>query len=281
MIGPTLITGGTGYFGTAFARALLKAGAQRVCILSRNEYRQHEMRVQLADDARLRFFLGDVRDLDRLERAMHGIENVVHAAALKRVEVGEYDSAEMAKTNVLGTMNVIEAATRAGVKRVVGLSSDKACEPVNCYGASKLVGEKLLLAANNNRGKDGPIFAAVRYGNVAGSTGSVIPIWRRAHEMALPVTLTHPEATRFWMHVDEAVALVLDTLRTMRGGELRIPELPAYRLADLAQALGVKFHITGLRPGEKMHESMRPGESSLEARRMSVAELQTELANVS
>jgi UDP-N-acetylglucosamine 4,6-dehydratase len=279
MIGPTLITGGSGFFGTACALELLERGTPRVCILSRSEYRQAEMRAAF-NDPRLRFFVGDVRDVERLERAMHGVENVIHAAALKRVEVGEYDSAEMAKTNVLGTMNVVEAATRAGVMRVVGLSSDKACEPVNCYGASKLVGEKLLLAANNARGHDGPIFAAVRYGNVAGSTGSVIPVWRRALEHAQPVTLTHPEATRFWMHVSEAVDLVLDTLQTMRGGELAIPDLPAYRLADLAQAMGVKYHITGLRPGEKMHESMRPGESSLEARRMSIEELQRKLADV-
>lgn len=280
MIGPTLITGGTGYFGTAFTRALLERGAVRVCVLSRSEYRQAEMRQAFGNEPRLRFFVGDVRDLDRLERAMHGIENVVHAAALKRVEVGEYDSAEMAKTNVLGTMNVIEAATRARVRRVVGLSSDKACEPVNCYGASKLVGEKLLLAANNARGHDGPIFAAVRYGNVAGSTGSVIPIWRREIEQGRTVTLTHPDATRFWMHVDEAVRLVMHTLRTMEGGELAIPDLPAYRLQDLALAMGAHFHITGLRPGEKMHESMRPGESSLDARRMSIEELQRKLADV-
>lgn len=280
MLGATLITGGTGYFGAAFVRFLLRTDTPRVCVLSRSEYRQAEMRQELGADQRLRFFIGDVRDLDRLERAMHGIETVVHAAALKRVEVGEYDSAEMAKTNVLGTMNVIEAATRAGVKRVVGLSSDKACEPVNCYGASKLVGEKLLLAANNARGIAGPIFAAVRYGNVAGSTGSVIPVWRRALEQGRPVTLTHPEATRFWMHVSEAVDLVLTTAYTMHGGELAIPDLPAYRLADLALALGVKYHIVGLRPGEKLHESMRPGASSADARRMSVAELQRELANV-
>lgn len=280
MADSALITGGTGYFGSACARALLDRGASRVCILSRSEYRQAEMRRQFEGEPRIRFFIGDVRDVDRLERAMDGVDCVIHAAALKRVEVGEYDSAEMAKTNVLGTMNVIEAAARAGVRRVVGLSSDKACEPVNCYGATKLVAEKLLLAANNSRGPAGPIYAAVRYGNVAGSTGSVIQIWRRARTMGAEVTMTDPQATRFWMHVDEAVDLVLDTLANMRGGELVIPTLPAFQLFDLALAMGLTYRVTGLQPGEKMHESMRPGQSSADAPRLTVRELREKLEAV-
>jgi UDP-N-acetylglucosamine 4,6-dehydratase/5-epimerase len=274
-----LVTGGTGFFGQAFVRAALDRGAERVCVFSRGEYPQALMR-QAFDDKRLRFFVGDVRDSMRLLRAMDGVEVVVHAAALKRVEVGEYDAPEMVKTNVLGSMNVIEAATSAGVGKVVALSTDKACEPVNCYGATKLAAEKLFLAANNSRGADGPIFSVTRYGNVAGSTGSVIPTWLRELEHARPVRLTHPDATRFWMTLDEAVALVMNTVETMKGGELVIPDLPAYRLGDLAQAMGVHANVTGLQPGEKLHESMRPGQTSEHARRMSVDEIKEGLAHV-
>jgi UDP-N-acetylglucosamine 4,6-dehydratase len=253
-----LVTGGAGYFGQAFVRAALDRGAERVCVFSRGEYQQALMR-QAFEDTRLRFFVGDVRDPTRLMRAMEGIDVVVHAAALKRVEVGEYDAPEMVKTNVMGSMNVIEAATAAGVRKVVALSTDKACEPVNCYGATKLAAEKLFLAANNSRGTAGPIFAVCRYGNVAGSTGSVIPTWRQAQARGRLVTLTDPDATRFWMSREEAVALVMETVATMRGGELVIPELPAYRLGDLAEAMRVSYLLTGLQPGEKAHESMRPG----------------------
>lgn len=274
-----LITGGTGYFGQAFVRAALDRGTERVCVFSRGEYQQALMRQAFSDD-RLRFFIGDVRDQERLRRAMEGIEAVVHAAALKRVEVGEYDAPEMVKTNVLGSMNVIEAATTAGVRKVVALSTDKACEPMNCYGATKLAAEKLFLAANYSRGKGGPIFAVCRYGNVAGSTGSVIPTWRQAQANGRMVALTHPEATRFWMSREEAVALVMSTISTMRGGELAIPELPAYRLGDLAEAMKVNYHLVGLQPGEKLHESMRPGISSDVAARMTVEDLRRELANV-
>jgi UDP-N-acetylglucosamine 4,6-dehydratase len=254
---------------------------ERVCVYSRSEYAQSLMRARIHDpDQRMRYFIGDVRDVGRLRRAMTGVDLVIHAAALKRVEVGEYDSGEMAMTNVLGTMNVVEAATQAGVGRVIGLSSDKACQPINCYGATKLVGEKLILAAQNSRGQGGPLFAAVRYGNVAGSTGSVIPTWRRALEQDLTVTMTDHRCTRYWMHVDEAVALVLDTAAAMQGGELVIPSLPAYLLGDLAEALGVRYRETGLPPGEKLHESMRPGETSEDARRMTIGELREELSRV-
>jgi UDP-N-acetylglucosamine 4,6-dehydratase/5-epimerase len=277
-----LITGGTGFFGKAFARAALDAGARRVCILSRGEHAQYLMRQEF-NDSRLRFFVGDVRDVDRLERAMQGIDLVVHAAALKRVEVGEYDAGEMVKTNTLGAMNVIEAAQRAHVRRVIALSTDKACEPVNCYGASKLAAEKLFLAANNSSGKDGPRFAVTRYGNVAGSTGSVIPIWRRNLEQERFCVMTHAAATRFWMTIEEAVQLVMDTASTMQGGELVIPDLPAYRLQDLAQAMGIRperLQVVGLGAGEKLHESMVPGRPSDQARRMTVEELREGLSRV-
>lgn len=251
-----------------------------MCVYSRGEYAQALMREEFGDDYRMRFFIGDVRDRTRLRRAMEGCDTVVHAAALKRVEVGEYDSIEMVRTNVDGSGNVIEAATDAGVAKVVALSSDKACQPENCYGATKLVSEKLFLAANNSRGASGPIFSVVRYGNVSGSTGSVIPTWRRALEQGLRVRLTDPEATRFWMTRQQAVRLVLDTIEHMRGGELVIPELPAYRLGDLAEAMGVSYHPCGLGRGEKLHESMAAGNSSDKARRMSVDELRMELAHV-
>lgn len=278
--GSILVTGGAGFFGRAFVRKALEQGAERVCVYSRGEYAQHLMREEYGNDARLRFFIGDVRDRQRLARAMDGCELVVHAAALKRVEVGEYDSVEMAMTNVFGAMNVIQAAHEAGVKRVVALSTDKAFHPVNAYGATKLVAEKLFLAANNDRGRNGPMFAVVRYGNVAGSTGSVIPTWRRAKERGESVELRDPEATRFWMTREEAVQLVLDTAATMRGADLVVPDLPAYRLGDLAEAMGVSYAVTSLLPGEKLHESMEEGNSSDQARRMSVDELKEALRHV-
>lgn len=274
-----LVTGGSGFFGRAFVERLLQTGVRRICVYSRSEHVQARMREEFHDE-RLRYFIGDVRDVARLERALQGVDWVIHAAALKRVEVGEYDAGEMVKTNVLGAMNVIEAAQWAHVRRVVALSTDKACQPVNCYGASKLAAEKLFLAANNSSGELGPRFAVVRYGNVAGSTGSVIPTWRRALEEDRTVEMRHPEATRFWMSVQHAVDLVLRTAMTMVGGELVIPDLPAYRLEDLATAMGVRYEVTRLLLGEKLHESMRPGEDSASARRMSVDELRSELAHV-
>lgn len=272
-----LVTGGTGFFGTAFVKSALARGAERVCVYSRGEYRQAQMRDELNDE-RLRWFIGDVRDRQRLRRAMEGVDLVVHAAALKRVEVGEYNPSEMVMTNVMGAMNVIEAAQDAGVEKVVGLSTDKAFAPVNAYGTSKLMAEKLFLAANNTRGKTGPSFAVTRYGNVAGSTGSVIPRWRALLAQGYTtVPVTDPECTRFWMTLQEAVDLVMHTAETMAGGELAIPELPAYRLGDLAEAMGAAPVILGLGAHEKRHESMSEILSSDKARRMSVPELREAL----
>jgi len=235
------------------------------------------MRAELGDPAACRWFIGDIRDRWRLRRALEGVDVVVHAAALKRVEVGEYDPSEMVRTNVEGALNLIEAATDAGVGRVVALSTDKAAAPVNCYGATKLVMEKLLLAANNARGSHGPRFSLCRYGNVWGSTGSVVPTWLALVERGEDtVPVTHPEATRVYMTKAEAVALVWDTIDTMQGGELRIPDLPAYRLADLAEAMGVRTRIVGLPGHEKLHETMG-GPDSSQARRMTVAELREAL----
>lgn len=273
-----LITGGTGFFGRAFAKHALEWG-YTVCIYSRNEYNQFLMRQEFSDDPRLRWFIGDVRDRDRLRRAMEGCDRVVHAAALKRIEVGFYDPIEMVKTNVVGTMNVIEAAMDAGVGKVVFLSSDKAFEPVSAYGQSKAIAESLILAANNMRGSIGPLFAAVRYGNVANSTGSVIPVWRKMiAEGKTTVPVTDPNCTRFYMTVQQAVDLVQQTLIDMQGGELVIPDyLPAYRLGDLAEAMGVQMDVRGLPQHEKKAEGMRAGLTSDKARRMSVEELREAL----
>ena len=282
MLRSVLVSGGTGTFGRAFARRLLDDGlAERVCVFSRGEHAQADMRNGYGSDERLRWFIGDVRDRDRLRRAMEGVDTVVHAAALKRIEVGHYNPVEMVKTNVLGAVNVIEAATDAGVSRVVALSSDKAYRPVSPYGTSKALAESLFLAANNARGEHGPRFAVCRYGNVAGSNGSVIPLWRAMIAAgADTVPVTDPDATRFWMTIGEAVDLVLDTVATMRGGELRIPELPAYRVGDLAEAMGVGMEIRGLPAWEKKHESMRDDLSSDATRRMGVAEIRDRLAGL-
>lgn len=276
-----LITGGTGFLGHGLVRRLLALGHERVRVYSRNEFSQFRMAEAFPDTAgangepRLGFFVGDVRDVDRLERAMKGVEIVIHAAALKRIEVGHYNPDEMVKTNVLGTMNVIEAARRTGVGRVVLVSSDKAFEPVSTYGFSKAIAEELVLAAN--RQALGAVHVVCRYGNVAGSTGSVIPIWRERIAAGLPIKLTDPDCTRFWMHLEDAVSLVLEGFE---GDEtFLVPELPAYRLGDLAEALQdpargqVVVEAIGLGAWEKKHESMGPLTSSETARRLSVDEL--------
>lgn len=277
-----LITGGTGYLGHGLARRLIELGHRRVRIYSRGEFAQHKMAQAFADaknpdgEQALAFFVGDVRDQDRLERAMRGCDYVIHAAALKRIEVGHYNPDEMVKTNVLGTMNVIEAARRAGVERVVFVSSDKAFAPVSPYGTSKALAEQLVLAAN--RQSLGPRYVVCRYGNVAGSTGSVIPTWRARIAAGQPIEITDPDCTRFWMTLEQAVELVLDAFTT--DEPLLIPTLPAYRLADLAMALGdayghrlVPASRTGLAPWEKPHESMAEGNSSDRAPRLSVHDL--------
>lgn len=277
-----LVTGGSGSFGTAFVRRLLRDSlAERILVYSRGEHRQAELREELEDDGRLRFLVGDVRDLARLRRAMTGVDVVVHAAALKRIEVGAYNPIEMVRTNVEGTINVIEAAQDTAVKKVVGLSSDKAVEPCSPYGASKALAEALLLAANNTVAADGVKFAACRYGNVWASSGSIVPTWRRMIESgARVVPVTDPDCTRFFLSLDGAVDLVLDTIATMQGGELVVPDLPAYRVGDLAEAMGVGMTVKGLPKFEKRHELMLPGEPSDKARRMSVAELREKLAEI-
>ena len=257
MYGNVLITGGTGYLGRALVKRFYDEDVERICIYSRGEYAQAVLREAILDPHdNLRWFIGDVRDKARLRRAMQGIDLVIHTAALKRVEVGEYNPTEMVQTNVLGTMNVLEAAEDAHVERLVYVSSDKACQPMNAYGATKLVGEKLTLAPI--RGAWSMRCAAVRYGNVAGSTGSVIPTWRAllaAGATAVPVRA--PQATRFWLTIQEAVELVLWTADHMLGGELVVPLMPAYRVGDLAQAMGAAVRLDGgLGTGEKLDEMM-------------------------
>lgn len=274
-----LVTGATGSFGNSFVRRLLKTdGADRICIFSRGEHTQAQMRQDLNDDPRCRWFIGDVRDSQRLKRAMQGVDVVVHAAALKRIETAHFNPVELVRTNIDGSINVIEAAQDAGVKKVVALSSDKACSPISAYGSSKALMESLFLAANNTVGANGPRFAVTRYGNVWNSAGSVVPTWRRMIESgAKAVPCTDPSATRFWMSLDQAVDLVLDTIDTMVGGELAVPDLPAYRLSDLAEAMGVMTIVKGMPKHEKLHESMVDGEPSDLARRMSVEELKYQL----
>lgn len=272
-----LITGGSGGFGQAFTERLLRDNlATRVCIYSRGEHTQADMRRRFKNDDRLRFFIGDVRDRMRLLRAMADCDVVVHAAALKRIEVGFYNPQEMVKTNVLGAVNVIEAARDAGIRKVVALSTDKAYQPISPYGHSKALAEALFLAANT--GERSPRFALVRYGNVWCAPGSVVPTWKQMLEDGEEkVPMTDPEATRFFMWMHEAVDLVLDTIRTMKGGEIAIPVLPAYRLGDLAEAMGAKAVITGLPHWEKVHESMSELSCSKDARRMTIEELRRAL----
>ena len=238
------------------------------------------MRSEFNDDDRLRWFIGDIRDRDRLRRAMEGIDVVVHAAALKRIETGKYNPVEMIKTNVLGAINIIEAAMDAKVKKVVALSTDKAYQPISPYGQSKALMESLILAANNTSGSDGPKFSVTRYGNVAGSQGSVIPLWRHQVKNGVQVRITDPDCTRFWMTMDEAINLVLNTMKSMPES-IVIPELPAFRIGDLVDAMGIKNPvITGLPSWEKKHEGLKDGLTSDIAERMSVTELATALQYV-
>jgi len=263
-----LITGGTGSFGKKFIEMLLKnhPDIHRVVIYSRDELKQFEMAQHYPADKfpNLRFFIGDVRDGDRLRLAMEGVDTVVHAAALKQVPTAEYNPFECIKTNVLGAQNVIEAAMATGVKRVVALSTDKAAAPINLYGASKLCSDKLFIAANNVRGHRDINFSVVRYGNVMGSRGSVIPFFLdRRKNGVLPIT--DPEMTRFNITLQEGVDMVFFALQHALGGEIFVPKIPSYRITELAEAIGpeCKHPVVGIRPGEKVHEEMVTNSDSL------------------
>lgn len=256
-----LVTGATGSFGKKFVEVVLKnhPGVRRLVVFSRDELKQFELAQQYPDKEfpQLRFFIGDVRDRHRLKRAFEDVDIVVHAAALKQVPAAEYNPMEFIKTNVLGAENVIDAALDSGVKKVVALSTDKACAPINLYGATKLCSDKLFIAANNMRGARDIALSVVRYGNVIGSRGSVIPFFLHQRQTGtLPIT--HPEMTRFNISLEDGVAMVLHAIEDAHGGELYVPKIPSYRILDVAQAIAPSCatKIVGIRPGEKLHEEM-------------------------
>ena len=256
-----LITGGTGSFGKAFVRYLIKNFPEinRIVIFSRDELKQWEMAQELNAKKfpQLRFFLGDIRDKDRLIRALEGIDLVVHAAALKQVPAAEYNPFEFIKTNVVGTENLIEACLQVNIERVIALSTDKAAAPINLYGASKLCADKICIAANNIKGSKKTIFSLVRYGNVMGSRGSVIPLFIEKSKTGL-IPVTDLKMTRFNITMNEAIEMVIWALKNALGGEIFVPRLPSYKIEDLVKAIGpnCKVENVGIRPGEKLHEEM-------------------------
>ena len=259
-----LLTGGTGSFGRAFTdRFLQRHRRGTIRIYSRDELKQYEMAARYAGDSRLRFFIGDVRDRDRLYRAMHGVDVVVHAAAMKQVPVCEFNPAEAVKTNVDGAQNVIDAAIDAGVPKTIALSTDKAVNPVNLYGATKLCAEKLFIHGNVYAGSRASAFSCVRYGNVMGSRGSVIPLFRRQAETGV-LTVTDLRMTRFWLSLGQAVDLVMFGIDEMDGGEIFVPKIPSMRVVDLAKAIAPEATLKeiGVRPGEKIHEMLLTAEEA-------------------
>jgi UDP-N-acetylglucosamine 4,6-dehydratase/5-epimerase len=254
-----VVTGGTGSFGKRFVETILKREQpKKVIIFSRDELKQHEM-AQSHGHPALRFFIGDVRDRDRLYRAFRGVDVVVHAAALKQVPTAEYNPFEAIKTNIGGAANVIDAAIDCGVQRVIALSTDKAANPINLYGATKLCSDKLFVAANSYASHSNARFSVVRYGNVLGSRGSVVPIFVKARQTG-KLTITDKRMTRFWITLDQGVDFVLNSLKVMHGGEIFVPKIPSMNILDLAEAIApnCKIEFTGIRPGEKLHEVMVP-----------------------
>jgi UDP-N-acetylglucosamine 4,6-dehydratase len=255
-----LITGGTGSFGKEFTKKLIKNYKPRkIIIFSRDELKQFEMKNdKIFQKKNIRFFLGDVRDKQRLKTAFEGVDVVIHAAALKQVPAAEYNPSEYIKTNINGAENIIQAAISCNVKKIIALSTDKAVNPINLYGATKLVSDKLFIAANNIIGKKDIKFSIVRYGNVSGSRGSVLPFFLELKKKNKPFLLTHKDATRFWITLDEGVNFVINSLKIMQGGEIFIPKLPAIKIIDLAKAIDEnrKIKIIGLRESEKIHESL-------------------------
>ena len=260
-----LITGGTGSFGRKFARlALERFKPRRLVIFSRDELKQYEMQQQF-DSSAMRYFLGDVRDATRLKQAMEGIDYVVHAAALKQVPAAEYNPMECIKTNIHGAENVIAAALEREVERVIALSTDKAANPINLYGATKLASDKLFVAANNTVGVHRTRFSVVRYGNVVGSRGSVVPLFKQLiSEKAPALPVTDPRMTRFWITLEQGVDFVIKNFARMHGGEIFVPRIPSMRIVDLVKAMAPEMptKIIGIRPGEKLHEIMCPADDS-------------------
>lgn len=265
-----LITGGTGSFGNKFVETVLNNyNPKKLIIFSRDELKQYEMAQKFPEEkySCMRYFIGDVRDYNRLEMALRGVDIVVHAAALKHVTIAEYNPYECIHTNVIGAENIVRASLKNGVKKVLALSTDKAVSPVNLYGASKLAAEKIFIAANNIRGEDPTIFSAVRYGNVVGSRGSVVPFFKKLiAEGVDSLPITDLEMTRFWITLSQGVDFVLSNLALMDGGEIFIPKIPSMKIVDLAHVLkkDIKTHVIGIRPGEKLHEWMLTSDESLQ-----------------
>lgn len=257
-----LVTGGTGSFGQAMVRYLLENDMpKRLVVFSRDELKQHEMALKFPTSTHpnLRYFIGDVRDQERLTMALKDIDIVIHAAAMKHIGAAEYNPFECIKTNVIGAENVVSASIHAGVRRVIALSTDKAANPVNLYGASKLASDKIFIAANSMGAPSGTLFSVVRYGNVIGSRGSVVPLFRQLiRDGATKLPITDPNMTRFWITLPQGVAFVLSSLSLMQGGEIFVPRIPSMRIVDLAETLapGMPHEIVGIRPGEKLHETM-------------------------
>lgn len=258
-----LVTGGTGSFGKKFIETVLKKYTPRkMIVFSRDELKQFEMQ-QVFDDPCMRYFIGDVRDEARLKQAMYQVDYVVHAAALKQVPAAEYNPMECIKTNIHGAQNVINAAIAAGVRKVIALSTDKAANPINLYGATKLASDKLFTAANSLVGDRGTRFAVVRYGNVVGSRGSVVPFFKSlVEEGAESIPITDTRMTRFWLRLEDGVRFVLKSFERMHGGEIFIPKIPSMRITDLAKAIAphIPIRVIGIRPGEKLHEVMCPAD---------------------
>ncbi len=277
-----LLVGGSGTLGNALVERLLANGRyHRIAIFSRDEFKQFEMRQRFNDDPRLRFLIGDCRNKERLQTAMEGVKDVVLCAAMKQVSTCEYSPFEVKLTNIDGAVNTIECAHNARVEKCLYISSDKAVNPLNLYGVSKLFAEKLFLAANNMYGKEATKYSICKYGNVWHSRGSLAPKWEEILKTSDTVPVTAAEATRYFMFASEAVDLVLDTLRTMNGGEIAIPDLPAYQIKDLAEAYGAKMNIIGMDLSvEKLHETMDGITDSSQARRMTVSELREVLKYV-
>lgn len=252
-----LLTGGTGSFGQKFTRTILKKSPPKILrIYSRDEFKQFEMQQELNHPC-LRFFIGDVRDKERLKRAIQDVTLVIHAAAMKQIVACEYNPTEAIETNIIGTMNILNVALDAGVPRVFGLITDKAVSPINLYGATKLCMEKLLIRGNSYRGKGKTLISCVRYGNVAGSRGSVIPLFIKQDKKGV-LTVTHKDTTRFWITLEEGVDFVISAIETMKGGEIFIPKMPSFKIIDLATVLfpNSKIKFIGLRSGEKLHEDL-------------------------
>lgn len=272
-----LVTGGTGSFGKKFIQIMLQEyHPAKLIVFSRDELKQHEMRVGGYEHPSLRYFIGDVRDRERLVRAMHGVDIVVHAAALKQVPACEYNPLEAVKTNIMGTSNVLEAALDAGVQKVMTISTDKAVNPVNLYGATKLAAEKLTVQSNAYAAASATRYSCVRYGNVVGSRGSVVPVFLKQRESGR-ITITDERMTRFWLSLEQGVRFVISCLEQMEGGEVFVPKIPSMKVVDLARAIApqAEIEVIGIRPGEKLHEvliSEDEARTTVEVERMFVVQ---------